>query len=150
MAGSLVVTSMSNPYADDGEQNTIVLDWTSDSSNGDVSSDIASTFATAQALINDAIPQPSKLKGYIVGIETIPGLLGDLATTLPDDLYDITLDDPYDYDLAGASLANRSGTVAQKVVPSAPIPSDSEVTLEVSAAGNSKTGRVILYIAPSL
>lgn len=145
MAGTLVVTSMTNPYGDTPRQNTIVLDWLSHT-DGTVSVDICSTFAAAQKAIHVNNPQPNKLKGYIVGIETIPGKDGNLTDNLPSNLYDITLDDPYDYDLAGESLANRSGTVAEKVVPSQPIPIDSEITLEISAAGNAKRGRTIVYI----
>ena len=106
-------------------------DWVSDSS-GDVS----------------GVGVSPKLSGYIVGIETIPGLNGNLTDNLPTDQYDITLDDPYDYDLAGGSLANRSASVAEKRVPSQPIPIDSEITLEISAAGNAKKGRILVYIKP--
>jgi hypothetical protein len=149
MAGSiLTVTSVSHPSMNGKEQNTIVLDWLSDASAGTLSKDIASTYSTAQAVLSSYLVQPDKLKGYIVGIETIPGKDGNLTDNLPSNLYDITLDDPYDYDLAGGSLANRSGTVAEKVVPSQPIPIDSEVTLEITNAGNEKKGRIIIYISP--
>ena len=148
MAGSaLTVTSATNPYMDGTIPNTIVLDWLSDASDGSVSIDIVSTYTAAQAA---GEPNPTKLKGYIVGLETIPGKDGNLTDNLPTDQYDITLDDPYDYDIAGASLANRSGTVAEKVVPSQPLPIDSEITLEISAAGNATKGRIILQIAPKL
>jgi len=148
MAGSALTVTMSNPFGDDCDKNVIVLDWTSDSSAGTVAIDIASTFAAAQLAVSQALPQPKKIKGYIKAIETIPGLLGDKTTTCPTTLYDITLDDPYDYDLAGGSLADRSASLAEKVVPSSPIPVDSEVTLSISSAGNSKTGRIIIYIDP--
>ena len=91
-----------------------------------------------------------KLSGYIVDIETIPGLNGDKTTDCPTTLYDITLDDSYGYDLAGGALANRSASVAEKVVPSQPIPIDSEITISISAAGNAKRGRIILQIAPEV
>lgn len=146
MAGSsLTITSVTNPYFDNTIQNTIVLDWLSDASDGSVSIDIVSTYTAAQAA---GEPNPTKLKGYIVGMETAPGKDGNLTDNLPTDQYDITLDDPYDCDIAGASLANRSGTVAEKVVPSQPLPIDSEITLEISAAGNAMRGRLIIYISP--
>lgn len=151
MAGStLTVTSVLNPSMNDNtkERNTIVLDWLSDDAAGNLSKDIAATYAAAQAALSSYLTQPDKITGYIVGIETIPGENGDLATDLPDDVYDITLDDPYDCDVAGGSLANRSGTVAQNVVPSAPMPVDSEITVEISNAGNAKRGRIILHISP--
>lgn len=149
MASAYALTvSMTNPFADDSGKNVITLDWTSADSGQDVSLNIASTYATAQALINDALPQPSKIKGYIKAIETIPGALGIPGTNPPTNLYDITLDDPYNYDVAGGSLADRSSTLPQKVIPSAPIPIDSEITLEVSTAGLAKQGRILIYIDP--
>ena len=150
MAGSALVVTMSNPYADDKDTNKVILDWTSDDSDGSVSIDIASTYATAQALLNDSLPQPSKIMGSIVKIETVPGTEGDLTTAKPTALYDITILDAYGLDVAGGSLANRSGTVAESVVPDAPIPIDSELTLTIASAGNSKTGRTILFIKPEV
>lgn len=151
MAGStLTITSVSNPSLDDKSRNTIVLDWLSDASAGTLSKNIASTYSMAQAALSSYLVQPDKLKGYIVGIETIPGENGDKTTDCPTNLYDITLDDPYGYDLAGGSLANRSSSVAEKVVPSSPIPVDSEITVSISAAGNAKKGRIILSIAPEI
>lgn len=150
MAGSnLTITSMSNPYGDTPQQNTIVLDWLSDDTAGTLSANICSTFAAAQKAIHKNNPQPSKLSGYIVGIETIPGENGDKTTDCPTALYDITLDDSYGYDLAGGSLANRSASVGEKVVSSQPIPIDSEITVSISAAGNSKKGRIIIYVKGS-
>jgi len=145
-AQALTVT-MTNPFADAKEQNTIVLDWTSVNPGGTVAFDIASTYATAQEALNTYLPQPTKIEGYIKAIETIPGEEGDASTDCPDE-YDITLDDPYDYDLAGGSLADRSDSVAQKVVPRSPIPVDSEITLEITNAGNAKQGRIIIYVDP--
>lgn len=148
MAGSsLTVASVTNPYFDDSIQNTIVLDWLSDASDGSVSIDLVSTYTAAQAT---GEPQPTKLKGYIVGIETVPGKDGNLTDNLPTALYDITLDDPYGYDVAAAALADRSGTVAEKVVPTTPIPIDSEITVKIAAAGNSTKGRIILQIKPEV
>lgn len=142
MAGSLLtVTSVTNPYLDNTIPNTIVLDWLSDASDGSVSIDLVSTYTAAQAT---GEPQPTKLKGYIVGIETIPGEDGNLTDDLPD-AYDLSLNDPYSYDLAGGSLAARSATVAEKVVPSQPIPIDSEITVTISGAGNATKGRIIIY-----
>lgn len=146
MAGTLTVTEMTNPYGDTPQHNKIILDWLSDASAGTVSSDICSTFAAAQKVIGENMPQPSKLNGYIVAIETIPGLKGDKTTTCPTALYDITLDDEYGYDVAGGVLANRSASVAETKVPSQPIPIDSEITVSISNAGNEKTGRIIILL----
>lgn len=151
MAGTLTVTSMSNPYGDTPQQNTIVLDWLSQGAGagaGTVSADICSTFAAAQETIH--APQPVRLKGYITSVETIPGKNGDLTTNVPTDAYDITLDNPYGCDLLGGLLSNRISIVAEKVVPSQPIPIDSEITLEIANAGNEKRGRIIIYIKPEV
>ena len=149
MANSaLTVTSVTNPSLDDKERNKIVLDWLSDDTNGNLSKDIASAYATAQAALSTYHIQPDKLKGYIVGVETIPGENGDLSTDLPTDQYDIELHTPYDTDVMGGTTKDRSGTVAQMEAPSVFIPIDSELTLEISNAGNSKQGRIILHIAP--
>ncbi len=72
-------------------------------------------------------------------------MLGDLTTTLPTALYDITLLDAYNYDVADGNLANRSGTAAETVVFDSPVPIDSELTLTIAAAGDAKTGRMILH-----
>ncbi|MDP1614613.1 MAG: hypothetical protein Q8L68_02340, partial [Methylococcales bacterium] len=51
------------------------------------------------------------ITGFLTAIETIPGASGGLTTALPTTLYDITIKDPYGYDIAVGELANRSGTV---------------------------------------
>lgn len=151
MAQALTVTVEGNPQMDRADPYRVRLDWKSAAAGGTCSFDIASTYAAAQKAINDiSAPQPSKLQGYIKAIETIPGLNGDKSTTCPTTLYDITLDDAYDYDLAGGNLADRSASVAETIVPSSPIPIDSEITLEITSAGNDTTGRIILFIDPTL
>ena len=142
MSGSLVVTSLSDQK--------VVLDWVSENGGDDagkVSAGIMSTYKAAFSA-SAYLPLKDEISGYIVGIETIPGLNGDKTTDCPTALYDITLDDSYGYALAGGSLANRSASVAEKVVPSQPIPIDSEITVSISAAGNSKKGRIIIHIKP--
>lgn len=139
MAGSsLTVTKMTNPYGDRNMQNIITLDWLSDDTDGDLSADIAASFAT---------PHITFEGWFIVAVETIPGESGDLATDLPDDQYDIELHSPHDVDKAGGTLKDRSGTVGELVAPSVPIPIDSEITIEISNAGNEKQGRIKLYLS---
>jgi len=140
--------AMTNPFADLSGENIITIDWTSHASDGTCDGDICSTFAAAQLAIGYAMPQPSKVWGYIKAIETIPGANGDLSTTCPTALYDIVLQDAYDYDLAATSLADRSASVAERVIPTSPIPVNSEITLGISAAGTSTTGRILIYISP--
>lgn len=142
MAGStLTVTKMSNPYGDRNMPNRITLDWLSDDTNGDLSKDIDAKFAT---------PHITFEGWFIVGIETIPGENGDLTTDLPDDQYDLELHSPYDADLAGGSVKNRSGTIAQRESPYVLLPIDSEITIEIDNAGNSKKGRIILHLSPRI
>jgi hypothetical protein len=154
MAQALTVAVEGNPQMDRSDPYRVILDWVCGTGGAEgvvTDADIASTYAAAQKLINDiSAPQPSKLQGYIKAIETIPGLNGDKTTACPTTLYDITLDDAYDYDVAGGSLADRSASLAETVVPSSPIPIDSEITLEITAAGDTKKGRIILFIDPNL
>lgn len=145
MAGSALIVTMSNPYADMADPNKVTLDWTSDGSTGTVSIAICDTYATAQG---EMTVYPSKLQGFLRSIETIPGLLGDKTTDVPTTLYDITLLDPYSYDISGNVLADRSASVAEMVIPTEPLYIDSEITLTISGAGNDKHGRIILELVP--
>lgn len=149
MAQELTVTINGNPFLD-GRTDTarIMLDWKTGASDGAVSLAVCTTFITAQAAKGPGYAQPKKIKGYLRFIETIPGLNGNLTTTLPTALYDITLLDAYSYDVAAGSLNDRSGTAAERVVPSAPIFLDTDLTLTIAAAGNSTTGRIIMEVTP--
>ena len=147
MAETFTVT-MTNEFADNTDENVITIDWTSHVSDGTCDGDICDVFTTAQKLVGHATIQPSRVKGYIKAIETIPGSEGDLTTATPDNGYDIELQDSYGYDLAGGSLADRSDSAAEKVIPSSPIPVDDEITLAISNAGNSKQGRIKIYVSP--
>lgn len=144
MAVATLTVTMSNEFGNMRDPNKVILDWLSTSDTGAVSLAICSTYITAQGVHK---PHPKKLQGFIRSIMTIPGLLGDLTTTLPTTLYDITLLDPYGYDISGNILADRSATVAEKEVPTENLYIDSELTLTISGAGNSKTGRIILELA---
>jgi hypothetical protein len=145
MAGT-VTAKFSNPFATDGE-NIVTVDWLT-TAGGASSGALCSLFsAGGLAKGYPGAIQPTKFKGFIRKIETIPGLSGDLATTLPTDAYDITLTDAYGADVAGGALANRSGAVAEQVVPSASVAVDSELTINVSAAGATTTGRLILTLS---
>ena len=122
----------------------IRLDWKS-TDLGVVSFALASTYATQQAALHKVAFLPVKVYGRLVSIETVPGLAGDWTTTLPTDAYDCTLKDNYGLDVADGNLANRSGTVAEQVVFDTPIKISSELTLAIAAAGDAKTGRMILH-----
>ena len=108
-----------------------VLDW------------VSHTDGTVDNSITDLIGQ---LGGRVIAFETIPGLLGDLATDLPTNLYDITIDDEYGTDIAAAALANRSGTVGERVNPAVAIPIWAPLTLTIAAAGDTLAGRLIIVV----
>lgn len=151
MAGSaLTVTVNGNPYLDGHRDRAqIICDWTSDASAGTVAIAIASTYTAAQIAYGGMRPNPKRITGNIRLVETIPGLLGDKTTTCPTDNYDITLPDAYGFDVMEGGLANRSSSVAQIVsFEAAPLPIDSDLTLTIANAGNSKTGRVIITVDP--
>ncbi len=110
-----------------------VIDWTS-GTDAAVSTEIS-------ALVGD-----SSVSGFLRYIQTVPGKNGDLATTLPDANYDIVLYDAYSYDVAGGNLANRSGTGAERLIPSSPIFLNGPLTLVISSASNEKAGRLLLLV----
>lgn len=84
--------------------------------------------------------------GSIHFIETAPGANGDLTTELPTNAYDLTLKDAYACDIAGGNLADRSGTVAERYVPSTVVPVNDALTLAGANCGNAKQGRVIVVL----
>jgi hypothetical protein len=143
---TLTVTVQKNPFMDGGPF-TVILDWMSDDA-GAVSLAIASTYA-AQLPFGPFGPKPGKVQGVLRSIETIPGLSGDLTTTLPTDQYDITILDKYGLDVLAGVGMNRDDGIAEKVVAGAgKIIVDSELTLTIAAAGDNTTGRVILEFEP--
>lgn len=119
---------------------TIVLDWTSHT-DGAVALGVASSIS---AYSNLTSADKASVIGRIVGVETIPGQNGDKSTSLPTNLYDLTLLDAYGADVIAGAGANRSGTVAEKVVTTTPIPVRGELTVTIAAAGSGKKGRIIL------
>lgn len=108
-----------------------VLDW------------ISHTDGTISNSITDLI---GLVGGRVIAWETVPGLLGDLATDLPTNAYDLTIDDAYGADVAAGALANRSGTVGERVNPAVAIPVWGALTLTGAACGDTKSGRLIIVI----
>lgn len=119
----------------------ITVDWLSDAA-GAVALGIAAALDTRTPLTRSS---KAEFCGRITAIETIPGLSGDRTTTTPTTLYDVTLLDQYGCDVAGGQLLNRSASSAEKIVPYLPIAIDGELTLAIANAGDSKTGRVIIW-----
>lgn len=151
MAASMTVTIEGNPFLDGVRDSAkIIIDWISHT-DGAVSLGIKATKNTAEAALGGARIVLSKIRGKLRAVETAPGLNGDLTTALPTNLYDITLLDQYGEDVVDGNLANQSGTVADSVVFGAdtPLPIDtSELTVTIAAAGDTKKGRIILFIDP--
>jgi hypothetical protein len=140
MAGSLLtVTEFSD------EQ--IVLDWLSDDAAGNLSEDVISTYKTALAIAASSyLVVPDIINKMITGLEAIPGENGDLTTDVPSDLYDITVTNAYGTDLAVGELANLSSSSATKVTSLEPVSVKTEITINITNAGNSKKGRLIIYL----
>jgi hypothetical protein len=144
MAGTVTVTSMSSPYAEG--DNKVIIDWIS-AAGGNADGALCSTYAAAQlAKHSFAIPQPSKFRGKLVKVETAPGLNGDLTTALPNAGYDLTLTSAtYGTDVCSGYIKDRSGTLGEQWVPVQPVAVDTELTLNVTNAGATTKGRVILH-----
>lgn len=136
MADQIVTITMSAPFADGTQDNKITISWTS-ATGGAVSCDIAATFAAAQAPNG---PKPKKLKGFIARVVTNPG------ATAPTDDYDIALNDEDGVDVMATTLNNRDTATSEQVIPSDPPFIDGELSLAITAAGDEKTGEIVIYM----
>ena len=97
-------------------------------------------------------PTIEAVGGEIVRIVTIPS-----ASAAPTTLYDITITDGNSIDVMAGQGANLSATVTAHVMPGvplkdgtttsvAPIIVDDILTLNVTNAGDTKSGTVIMYL----
>ena len=115
---------------------TLTLAWTSDSATGKVE-DTTSDEITAW------------LEGkWIMSAKTVPGTGNDAPTAA----YDITITDEDGFSIFGTDLNDRNATATEEALPyvagtKAPRLITGALTTSVSAAGNSKTGKIILTIA---
>ena len=115
---------------------TLTLAWTSDSETGAV-----------EAATSDEIT--AWLEGkWIMSAKTVPGTGNEAPTAA----YDITITDEDGFSIFGTDLNDRSATDAEEALPyvagtKAPRLITGALTTSVSAAGNSKTGKIILTIA---
>ena len=103
--------------------------------------------------ISDAAGADSETTGRIVGlllgVQFVPG------TTTPSDLYDVTVTDSRGLDILcglGANLSNSASKFYCPIILNGAsgtlgslVPVEGPLTLTVAAAGDSKTGTVVLF-----
>lgn len=104
----------------------VVCAWTADDATGSVS-------GTTTAVYD----------GKLIGLSTVPAAAGDA----PTDNYDVTVTDVDGWDVLLGAGANRDTTNTEHVAEaSLGAVSGSKLTINVTNAGNSKKGTVILWI----
>ena len=118
----------------------IVIDWTADTT-GTVSQGIgAALYTSGDGGIN------STLIGRIMAVNAIPGASGDKATNLHA-ICNMTLADPYGYDLASSGLLNLSSSAAYRINADPSMIVNNEVTLNIASTRVSGAqGRVFLWL----
>ena len=101
---------------------------------------------------NATLPSRLAVSGEIQRVVFVPS-----ATAAPTSLYDVTLTDADGIDVLAGQGANLSASAASSVCPGVPLRDgttvsvstgvvDSVLTLNVSNAGASKAGKVIVYL----
>lgn len=80
--------------------------------------------------------------GRVIGANFVPGAGG----VQPTDQYDVTITDKNGLDVLLGTGANRSNAAADPVQGDLGCMSTSKLTLNVSGAGNAKSGTVYLFI----
>lgn len=137
MAQDLTV-AMSNPFGDcKAGDNKITLTWQS-AAAGTVSYGICTQFIATRS--PPAI-RPTKIQGYIVKVDTNPD-----DTDAPTDNYDINLLNSDSIDVASGNLVNRDTANSEQWIPSDPPYVDSELTLTIANAGDTKKGVVTIWM----
>ena len=101
---------------------------------------------------NAALPSALPVSGQIVRVVSVPS-----ASAAPTANYDVTLTDADGVDVLAGQGANLSATLSANVCPGTPLKDgtttsvlplvvDSILTLNVSNAGDSKAGKVVIYV----
>lgn len=109
-----------------GSVKKIKAAWTSDSGTGGVSG-----------------TTPKSYNGKILGLATVPGLSG----AQPDDNYNVTAIDSDSLDvLMGGGLTRDETNTEYVLSTSLGAVVESQLTVTIDTAGNSKTGVVYIYI----
>jgi len=111
-----------------GEINVLVMNWTTDGS-GDLT----------------ATDTGYPIEGYLMLVETDPS-----GTAIPSAAYTVTLTDANGVDVMGGALADRSTTTTEMTMPKLNgnytiIPVVSTLEMDVTSAGNSKSGVIRIY-----
>jgi hypothetical protein len=112
----------------DGSYKILQMVWTTDASGAFTATDTGYS-----------------MDGIVILAETIPS-----ATAVPTDQYDIVLNNSSDIDAFGGSLEDRSSTTAEQTMPLlngnyTGISVMGPLTLDVTNAGNSKSGTVRIH-----
>jgi hypothetical protein len=127
MAGTVTQTGSLYKKGNDGKFSKVVFNWTSDASgNADVVTD-------------------HKFSGQLVTAQHAPRSGG----SAPTDLYEVTVLNSDGIDIlvgTGANIPVTTGKTSQAVSSGLPLPTivESTLSLNVSNAGNAKTGTTIL------
>ncbi len=143
--GTITALKMDNHFGSDGP-NKIEIDWTSDTGGdiGLVQADICAEFAAVNAgaglYLSPGEPVPVRLKGRISRVSTNPG------GTAPTVNYDIQLKDEDGIDVMKGALTNRHNANSEMVIPDVAPYIDSELSLDIVNAGDSKTGSITIYM----
>jgi hypothetical protein len=126
------VVAITETKGNKGALEVIKWAWTTDSVNGAV------VAATAAGAINKTT---FKYTGMLVKLVTVP-------TDGPTDNYDLTIIDSNSVDVLCGSGTDRDTTAPEYVSSSSlGFVLDSQLSLLIASAGNSKSGVVYLYIA---
>lgn len=101
-------------------------------------------FAWTSAADGTASEQTTNVySGEIIRLVTIPGTAG----VQPTDQYDITITDEDSVDVLAAAGANRSNANTEQVAASSlGCVANNKLTINVTNAGNAKSGTAIIYI----
>jgi hypothetical protein len=99
-------------------------------------------FAWTSSAAGAATEVSPQMGGLLYRVVTVPGTGGSVPTTL----YDITITDAHGLDVLAGAGVNRSATAAELVVlPVIPTVYGGVLTVNVTNAGDTKTGHVYLY-----
>lgn len=119
MAGTVTVSEETH-----GTVKKIIWNWTSTAGG-------AADLVTTEAY-----------SGRVIGANFVPGAAGDQ----PTDQYDVTITDEDDQDVLLGTGADRSNAAADPVQGDLGCVANDKLTLNVSNAGNAKSGTAYLFI----